>query len=66
MLTEREIEEKLKTNFAKLYENTSSAPTMVGAWDVAEAGDVKGRGDASTAVLAVTVGLRNYASFCTP
>ena len=35
MLTEREIEERLKEKFARLYEETASAPTMVGAWDVA-------------------------------
>lgn len=66
MLTEREIEERLKTNFAKLYENTSSAPAMIGAWDVAEIGVVKGRGDTSTAVLAVSVGIRSYDNFCSP
>lgn len=63
MLAEREIEEKLKSAFAGLFEKP---PRIVGVWDVVEDGDVKGQGDASGSVLAVTVGLRSYASFCTP
>jgi len=35
MLTEREIENKLKANFAALYKNSSYAPRMIGVWDVA-------------------------------
>ena len=66
MLTEREIEEKLKENFAKLYEDGAVSPRIIGAWDVVDVGDVKSQGDACTAALAVSVGLRNYASFCTP
>lgn len=64
MLTEREIEEKLKKNFVRLY--AGAKPRIIGAWDVADAGEVKGLGDACSSVLAVSVGLRNYASFCTP
>ena len=66
MLTEREIEEKLKEKFAKLFDTSDNAPSIIGAWDVTQPGEVKGRGDASTSVIAVAVGLRNYASFCTP
>lgn len=66
MLTEREIEEKLKEKFASLFKDAKSSPSIIGAWDVAKAGEVKGRGDASTSVLSVAVGIRSYPSFCTP
>lgn len=66
MLTEREIENKLKENFAELFQNVAEAPRIIGVWDVAEQGEVKGLGDASTCVLAVNVGIRQYASFCEP
>ena len=65
MLPEREIEEKLKASFAATFTG-DIVPRIVGAWDVADDGDVKGRGDASAAVFAVTVGLRAYDSFCSP
>lgn len=66
MLTEREIEEKLKSIFATLFQNATTQPRMVGAWDVAEDGEIKGQGDSAASVIAVSVGLRSYASFCTP
>lgn len=66
MLTEREIENKLKQKFAALFENVENAPRILGVWDVAQQGEVKGLGDASTCVLALNVGIRQYASFCEP
>lgn len=66
MLTEREIENKLKEKFAELFQGVADAPRIIGVWDVAQQGEVKGLGDASTCVLAVNVGIRQYASFCEP
>lgn len=65
MLTEREIENKLKEKFAALFQNQSQL-RIIGVWDVADNGEVKGLGDASASVLAVNVGIRQYASFCEP
>lgn len=65
MLTEREIENKLKERFSAMYQNQGQL-RIVGVWDVAEKGDVKGLGDASSSVLALNVGIRSYASFCEP
>lgn len=66
MLTEREIENKLKQKFAELFSNIADAPRIIGVWDVAEQGEVKGLGDSNTSVLALNVGIRQYASFCEP
>lgn len=66
MLTEREIESKLKTVVASLYEDNATKPVIVGVWDVADEGEVKGQGDASVAAIAVAVGIRSYNSFCQP
>lgn len=66
MLTEREIESKLKDIIADLYRDSAIVPVIVGVWDVADEGDVKGRGDASVAAIAVAVGIRSYNSFCEP
>lgn len=65
MLTEREIENKLKEKFAALFSN-AYAPRIIGVWDVVEVGEVKGLGDACTCLLALSVGIRQYASFCEP
>lgn len=65
MLTEREIEEKLKEKIGATLANSKSL-RIVGAWDVKDIGEVKGQGDASKIVLAFSVGLRSYQSFCTP
>lgn len=66
MLTEREIEEKLKSIFASLFQDGKDVPRIVGLWDVTDIGEVKGQGDASKSVLAITTGIRSYASFCEP
>lgn len=66
MLTEREIENKLKSVIANLYEDSAIKPIIIGVWDVADEGEVKGQGDASAAAIAVAVGIRSYASFCGP
>jgi hypothetical protein len=39
---------------------------IVKSWEPLPDGDVKGRGDASDAVISVAVGIRSYASFCEP
>lgn len=64
MLTEREIEEKLKEKIGLTLGNKTAR--MVGTWDVVDVGELKGQGDASKVVLAFSVGLRQYQSFCTP
>lgn len=66
MLTEREIENKMKDIIANLYRDSEIKPTVVGVWDVADEGEVKGQGDASVAAIAVAVGIRSYNSFCEP
>ena len=66
MIVEREIEERLKAKFAAALGDDAAALRIVGSWDVAAAGEVKGKGDSSPAVLAVAVGIRSYDSFCSP
>ena len=66
MLTEREIEDKIKSVIAGLYDDAAIKPIIVGVWDVADEGEVKGQGDASVAAIAVAVGIRSYASYCEP
>lgn len=66
MLTEREIENKLKDVIADLYKDSAIVPVIVGVWDVADDGEIKGQGDASVAAIAIAVGIRSYASFCEP
>ena len=66
MLTEREIEDNIKTIIANLYKDSEIKPAVVGVWDVADEGEVKGQGDASIAAIAVAVGIRSYTSFCEP
>ena len=64
MLAEKEIEEKVKSFVADALKPLT--PTVKGSWDIAEEGEVKGREEPSSTILAIAVGLRSYASFDSP
>ena len=63
MLTEKEIEGRLKEKLSEVF---PVKPLIIGSWDVKEEGEVKGSGNGDTCVLAVSVGIRQYATFQTP
>lgn len=64
MIPEAEIESAIAAKVAAAL--TGHTVRIVKSWEALAAGEVKGTGDATAAVVAIAVGIRSYASFCTP
>lgn len=67
MIAEQQVEGMVVRRISEAFAAEGVvAPRIVGAWSFADEGEVKGTGDASSAVLAVSAGLRVYDSFQSP
>lgn len=67
MIAEAEVEAKLAEQFAAALETEGlPEPRTELSWGVADPGGVKGSGDASDVVLAISVGIRSYPEYVSP